>query len=107
MIHEKDKQERQGQTLHGERVELQQATRHFIHSLFRTGVNVVLLPVTRLPGEPRQHFQTAGREFTRGWATLLREFANGIEEMAKDASTLTHHGKGAHPPGEAEGSQET
>jgi hypothetical protein len=107
MIHEKDKQERQRRTLHAEREELQQATRRFIRTLFRSGINVALLPISRLPREPRQHFQTAGREFTRGWAALVREFADGIGEMAKETSTLTHHGKGAHPPGEAQESQET
>jgi hypothetical protein len=107
MIHEKDKQERQRRPLHAEREELQQATRRFIRSLFRTGVNVALLPVTRLPREPRRHFQAARREFTSGLATLVREFAHGIKGMTKDASAPTHHGAEAHTPGEAEESQNT
>lgn len=107
MIHEQDKQERQRRTLHAEREEFQQASGRFIRSLLRTGVNVVLLPVTRLPRESRHHFQTAGHEFTHGWATLVHEFADGLEEMAKATSTPTHYGKGAHPLGEAKESQNT
>ena len=83
MTHEKDKQEEQRQTMHAEREELQQATRRFIRSLLRTGANVALLPVTRLPREPQRHFLAAGHEFTRGWAALIEEFAHGIEELVK------------------------
>jgi hypothetical protein len=72
-----------------EREELQQATQRFIRSMFRTGVSLALLPVNRLPRKPQQHFRAAGREFTRGWATLVREFADGLEEMAKDANPST------------------
>ncbi len=72
-----------------EREELQQATQRFIRSMFRTGVSLALLPVNRLPRKPQQHFRAAGREFTRGWATLVRELADGLEEMAKDANTST------------------
>ena len=92
MINEKDKQEGQRRTMNAEHEELQQATRRFIHSLFRTGVNVALLPVTRLPREPQHYFLAAGREFTRGWATLIQEFADGIEEIAKDAGTVSIDG---------------
>ncbi len=90
MIHEKDRQEGQRQAMQAEREELQQATRRFMRSLLRTGANVALLPVTRLPREPQRHFLAAGHEFTRGWATLIQEFAHGIEEMAKDADTRRH-----------------
>ena len=72
-----------------EREELQQATQRFIRSMFRTGVSLALLPVNRLPRKPQQHFRAAGREFTRGWATLVRELADGLEEIAKDANTST------------------
>jgi len=92
MKHTNDKQEGQRREMQAEREELQQATRRFIVSLVRTGGSVVLLPVTRLPREPRQHFLAAGREFTRGWAALAREFADGIEGLAKETSTLTHIG---------------
>lgn len=107
MINEKDKQERQRRNRNAEREELQQATRRFIRSLFRTGVSLALLPVNRLPREPQHYFRAAGREFTRGWAALVREFADGIEEIAKDTSTPTHYREDAHTTGEAEESQDT
>ena len=87
MINDKDNQEGHKRSIDAERKELQQATRHFIRSLFRTGVSVALLPVNRLPRKPQQHFQAAGREFTRGLATLIHELADGLEEMAEDADT--------------------
>ena len=87
MINGKDKQEGYRRSMDAERKELQQATRHFIRSMFRTGVSVALLPVNRLPRKPQQHFQAAGREFTRGLATLIHELADGLEEMAEDADT--------------------
>ncbi len=93
--------------MNAEREELQQATRRFIRSLFRTGVSAALMPVNRLPREPQRHFRAAGREFTRGWAALVREFADGIDEIAKDTSTPTHYGEDAHTTGEAEESQDT
>jgi hypothetical protein len=107
MIHTKDKQEGQRRAMQAEREELQQATRRFIRSLARTGGSMALLPVTRLPREPRQHFLAAGREFTRGWAALVREFADGIEGIAKETSTPTHDGVDAHATGAAGESQET
>ena len=107
MIHKKDKQKEQRQTLQAEREELQQATRRFIRSLVRTGGSMALLPITRLPQEPQQHFLAAGREFTRGWAALVREWAFGIERLAKATSTPTHDGAGAHATGAAGDSQET
>ncbi len=105
MINDENKQERQRRKRNTEREELQQATRSFIRSLFRTGVSVALLPVNRLPREPQRHFQAAVREFTRGWATLVHEFADRLEEVAEDASTRIHVGEDAHPTGEAKESQ--
>ena len=107
MISEKDKQEGQRRAMQAEREELQQASRRFIRSLVRTGGSVALLPVTRLPREPRQHFQAAGREFTRGWAALVREIADGIEGLAKEASTPTDSEADAHATGATGESQET
>jgi hypothetical protein len=89
MINGKNKQEGHSRSMNTEREELQQATQRFIRSMFRTGVSLALLPVNRLPRKPQQHFRAAGREFTRGWATLVRELADGLEEMAKDANTST------------------
>jgi len=106
MINEKNEQERYTGNMHAEREELQQATRHFIRSLYRTGVSVALLPVNSLPRETHQHFRAAGQEFTRGWAALVREFADSIEEIASDSSRPTHHREDAHTSGEAEEGQE-
>ena len=90
MINSKDKQERSGRRMDAESEELQQATGRFIRSMLRTGIRLALLPVNRLPRKPQQHFQSAGREFTRGLATLVRELADGLEGMAEDASTATN-----------------
>jgi hypothetical protein len=102
MINGKDKQEGHRRSMDAERKELQQATRHFIRGMFRTGVSVALLPVNRLPRKPQQHFQASGREFTRGLASLARELADGLEEMAKDANSSTTSGEGPHTHGESE-----
>jgi hypothetical protein len=96
MINGNDKQEGHRRSIDAERKELQQAARHFIRIMFRTGVSVALLPVNRLPRKPQQHFQAAGREFTRGLATLARELADGLEEIAEDANTSTISGEGPH-----------
>ena len=107
MIDTMDKQRGQRQTLQAEREVLQQATRRFIVSLVRTGGSVALLPITRLLREPRQHFLAARREFTNGWAFVVREFADYIEGLSRVTSTPTHDGAGAHPTGAAGDSQET
>lgn len=107
MIDTKDKQKSQRQTIQAEREGLQQATQRFIVSLVRTGGSIALLPVTRLPHEPRQHFLAAGREFTNGWAFVVREFADYIEGLSKVNGTSTHDGAGAHPTGTEGDSQET
>ncbi len=102
MINDKDKQEGQRRSMDAEREELQQATRRFIRSVFRTGVSLALLPVKRLPRKPQQHFYTAGREFTHGLATLVHELANGLEELAKDTHTSTNFGENPPTNGELE-----
>ncbi len=96
MINGNDKQEEHRRSIDAERKELQQAAQHFIRSMFRTGVSVALLPVNRLPRKPQQHFQAAGREFTRGLATLIHELADGLEGMAQDANSSTIFGEGPH-----------
>lgn len=95
MVNDQDEQ-RQRRSMHAERAALRQATRHFMHSMLRVGVSVVLLPIDRLPREPRQHFQAAGREFTHGVAKLVHELANGLEEKA---STSTPLGENFHTDG--------
>jgi hypothetical protein len=107
MIYTKDKQKGQRQTMQAECKGLQQASRRFIRSLVHIGGSVVFLPVTCQPREPRQHFLAAGREFTRGWATLVREFADGIDGLAKETSAPTDSGADAHATGAVGESQET
>ena len=100
MINSKDKQERPGRRMDAEREELQQATGRFIRSMLRTGISLALLPVNRLPRKPRQHFQSAGREFTRGLATLVHELADGLEGMVEEANTQTNCAEDSHTNGE-------
>jgi hypothetical protein len=99
MIHDQHKQQENRRSMNAEREDLQQAARHFMRSMFRTGVSFALLPVKRLPHKPQQHFHAAGREFTHGVATLVHELANGIEGMAKDASTTTPFEEGPQSDG--------
>src|SRR5437870_3879016 len=87
MTDSKDKQERTGRRIDAEREELQQATERFMRSMLRTGVSLALLPVSWLPPQPQQHFQSAGREFTMGLATLVHELADGLEGMTGEANT--------------------
>jgi hypothetical protein len=99
MIHDQHKQQKNRRSMDAEREDLQQAARRFMRSMFRTGVSFALLPVSRLPQKPQQHFQAAGREFIHGVATLVHELANGIEGMAKDASTTTPFEEGPQSDG--------
>jgi len=64
--------------------ELRESSQQFFRSLFRTGVQVAMTPVSMLPEEPRQHFLSAGREFTRGLATLAHELSNVFDRMAEE-----------------------
>ena len=64
-------QEEQAQTSNGpdfksDRDEVRHASEQFFRSLFRAGVHAAMAPVYILPEESREHFFTAGREFTRG-----------------------------------------
>jgi len=66
------------------RDELREASQQFFRALFRTGVHVAMTPVAMLPEEPRQHFLSAGREFTRGLATLAHELSNVFDKVAEE-----------------------
>lgn len=85
-----------------EHKELQQAAQRFIRSIFRTGVSLAFLPVNRLPREPRQHFQAAGREFTHGLAKLVRTASDHLEEMAKDVDVPKNVGESSDTDGKLE-----
>lgn len=63
-----------------DREELKEASQQFFRTLFRTGVHLAMAPVYMLPEEPRDHFITAGREITRGLATLAHELADDFEK---------------------------
>ncbi len=85
------KQEEQTQTPESEapetpdyktdRDELREASQQFFRTLFRAGVHLAMAPVYMLPEEPRDHFVTAGREITRGLATLAHELADDFEKI--------------------------
>jgi hypothetical protein len=64
--------------------ELRESSQHFFRALFRSGVQVAMTPVSMLPEESRQHFLSAGREFTRGLATLAHELSNVFDKMAEE-----------------------
>ena len=66
------------------RDELMEASQQFFRALFRTGVHVAMTPVSMLPEESRQHFLSAGREFTRGLATIAHELSNAFDKMAEE-----------------------
>ncbi len=76
-----------------DRDELMEVSQQFFRTLLRTGVHLAMTPVTMLPEEPREHFVTAGREFTRGLATLAQELAGVFDKMvdevkeSRDAAT--------------------
>ncbi len=49
--------------------------------IFRAGVHVAMAPVYILPEESREHFFTAGREFTRGLSSLAQEIADDFDKL--------------------------
>jgi hypothetical protein len=102
MTNSKDKQEASQRRMDAERGELEQAAERFLRSMLRTGVSLAFLPVNKLPPKPRQHFQSAGREFTHGLATLVRELADGLEGMAEDVNTATNFAEDPHTNEELE-----
>ena len=64
-----------------DRDEVRQASEQLFRSLFRAGVHVAMAPVYILPEESREHFFTAGREFTRGLSTLAQEIADDFDKL--------------------------
>ena len=67
------------------RDELMETSQQFFRALFRTGAHAAMTPVSMLPEESRQHFLSAGREFTRGLATLAHELSNVFDKIAQEA----------------------
>jgi hypothetical protein len=72
------------QSLHDE---LKEASQQFFNTLFRVGVRLALTPVSLLPEEPREHFVSAAREFTRGFTTLAHEFADNVDKIVEQVET--------------------
>jgi len=64
-----------------DRDEVRQASEQLFRSLFRAGVHVAMAPVYALPEESREHFFTAGREFTRGLSSLAQEIADDFDKL--------------------------
>ena len=67
-----------------DRDELKEASQQFFRTLFQAGVHLAMTPVNMLPEEPREHFVSAGREFTRGLATFAHELADNFEKIADE-----------------------
>jgi hypothetical protein len=67
-----------------DRDELKEASQQFFRTLFRAGVHLAMTPVSMLPEEPREHFVSAGREFTRGLATLAHELAENFDKIVNE-----------------------
>ena len=81
-------QEEQAQTSNGpdfksDRDEVRHASEQFFRSLFRAGVHAAMAPVYILPEESREHFFTAGREFTRGLSSLAQEIADDFDKLVQ------------------------
>jgi hypothetical protein len=66
------------------------ATRRFLGSLFKAGLNLAMIPVNMLPRESRAHFRTAGQEVTRGVAAVTHQAAQRLDELADESKSSTH-----------------
>jgi hypothetical protein len=66
-----------------DREEIRQTSQQLVRSLFRAGFHMALAPVYAMPEEPREHFFSAGREFTRGLSTLAQEIADDFDKLVK------------------------
>ena len=64
-----------------DREDVRHASEQLFRSLFRAGVHVAMAPVYALPEESREHFFTAGREFTRGLSSLAQEIADDFDKL--------------------------
>jgi hypothetical protein len=69
------------------RDELKEASQQFFSTLFRVGVRLTLTPMYLLPKEPREHFVSAAREFTRGLTTLAHELADNVDKIVEEVET--------------------
>jgi hypothetical protein len=67
-----------------DRDELKEASQQFFRTLFQAGINLAKTPVNMLPEESREHFVSAGREFTRGLATFAHELADNFDKIVDE-----------------------
>jgi hypothetical protein len=91
IVQEEQAQEEQAQTsqasgapdFKSDRDEVRHASEQFFRTLFRAGVHAAMAPVYILPEESREHFFTAGREFTRGLSSLAQEIADDFDKLVQ------------------------
>jgi hypothetical protein len=72
---------------HSLRDELRKDSQQFFRTLFRMGVRLALAPVYLLPEEPRDHFVSAGREFTRGFTSLAHELVDTVDTFVDEVES--------------------
>lgn len=100
MIEDRNKQEGRRRGLAAEREELQQATQHFVRSMFRFGVSLTFSSVNRLPRGPQRRLQAVGSEITRNLAAFMHTLAEDLQEVTQNTSPSPT--RGADPHGESE-----
>ena len=66
------------------RDELREDAQQFFRTFFRVGVRLALAPVYLLPEEPRDHFVSAGREFTHGFTSLAHELVDNVDQFVDE-----------------------
>ena len=67
-----------------DRDELKEASQQFFRTIFQAGKNLARTPVNMLPEESLDHFVSAGRELTRGLATLAHELADNFDKLVDE-----------------------
>ena len=67
-----------------DRDEIKEASQQFFRTLIRAGMQLAKTSVNMLPEESREHFVSAGREFTRGLATFAHELADNVDTMGDE-----------------------
>jgi hypothetical protein len=67
-----------------DRDERREASQHFFRTLFQAGVDLAMTSVNMLPEESREHFVSAGREFTRGLAKFAHELADNFDKIVDE-----------------------
>lgn len=76
-----------------DRDELKEASGHFLRTLLRAGVHLAMAPASLLPEEPREHFASAGNEFTRGLVSLAHELADTLDKIIEEVNMAVKQDK--------------